>query len=1021
MRSAHSEFLHSVAIRVSRIAFIVGAVVSNVCAQGQTATGSTQAAAALFQGWKHSGVMTILTTPEGADLPATAVEEGFPLLVRLDKDWFDFSQAKDGGEDLRFANPTGTPLAFQIEEWDAAAGRASIWVRIPVIKGNAHQEFKMFWGKADAVSESKGNAVFNESNGYLCVFHLADPVKDEVGALEAKDTGTTVSAGVIGKSRRFEPGKGINCGEKITTFPTGSSSHSSEVWFKAEKTNTHPFAWGNEQAQGKVTMLFESPPHIRMDCYNSSGNVASKTPLAMSEWIHVVHTFKEGESRLFVNGVLDGVNKGGLPLNVQTPARMYIGGWYGNYQFAGDIDEVRVSKVARSPDWVRMTYENQKPMQRLVGPLVQSGAEFSVSEQKITVSEGKSATVTAKLGGAQKIYWILKKGGIETIAAVDKRSFTIDAGRVTGDQSLTLRIKAVYAAAVKSLEIPITVKEEITDPIFTLKAPATWDGRATIEIVPQISNLKDLQAKNSGALKYDWQVSGLAVIKEVAPGKLLLKRAQNSGEMIVTARIGNGGDMVTQTARVQVKEPKKDAWVQRTPDKDEKPVDNQFFARDDRNEGTLFYNGTLGSNADSVFLKLYADDKLIKTETQKPAAEKSYAFSIKLKPGLIKYKVEFGTKTGGAETVVQTVSNLVCGDAYLIDGQSNALATDTGEKSPAETNEWIRSYGGPAGKNDPQNLWCNPVWRIEKKEKAQLGWWGMELAKRLVESQKIPIFMINGAVGGTRIDQHQRNEADPTDRNTIYGRMLARVEQAKLTHGIRGVLWHQGENNQGSASPTGDFDWKSYQDYFLEMSAAWKQDFPNIQHYYIFQIWPNSCSMAGSTGGGDMIREKQRTLPRFFSNMDCMSTLGIKPAGPCHFPLVGWAEFARLIQPLIERDNYGKIPKDSITAPNLRKASYATKDTIALEFDQPVVWADSLVSQFYLDGEKDKVASGSVAGNVLTLKLKEPSTATKITYLKEVAWNQDKLLNGANGIAALTFCNVPLQSGNSPAARATHP
>ena len=33
----------------------------------------------------------------------------------------------------------------------------------------------------------------------------------------------------------------------------------------------------------------------------------------------------------------------------------------------------------------------------------------------------------------------------------------------------------------------------------------------------------------------------------------------------------------------------------------------------------------------------------------------------------------------------------------------------------------------------------------------------MELAKRLVESQKIPICIINGAVGGTRIDQHQRN------------------------------------------------------------------------------------------------------------------------------------------------------------------------------------------------------------------------------------------------------------------------
>ena len=38
-------------------------------------------------------------------------------------------------------------------------------------------------------------------------------------------------------------------------------------------------------------------------------------------------------------------------------------------------------------------------------------------------------------------------------------------------------------------------------------------------------------------------------------------------------------------------EPKSDPWVQRTPEKDEKPEDNQFYARDDKNEGTLYYNG----------------------------------------------------------------------------------------------------------------------------------------------------------------------------------------------------------------------------------------------------------------------------------------------------------------------------------------------------------------------------------------------------------------------------------------------
>ena len=57
-------------------------------------------AAAQYGDWKHSGSMYIITTPEGADLPATALEKDFPLLVRLNRDFFDFSQAKSRGEDL---------------------------------------------------------------------------------------------------------------------------------------------------------------------------------------------------------------------------------------------------------------------------------------------------------------------------------------------------------------------------------------------------------------------------------------------------------------------------------------------------------------------------------------------------------------------------------------------------------------------------------------------------------------------------------------------------------------------------------------------------------------------------------------------------------------------------------------------------------------------------------------------------------------------------------------------------------
>ena len=956
---------------------------------------------AAYQGWQHCGSIFVLTTPEGVNLPASASEEGFPLLVRLDKDFFDFTQAKAQGEDVRFSSADGMPLAYQIEEWDAARGSASIWVRLANVKGNTRQEVKLYWGKADAASESGGKAVFNKSNGYLSVWHMNEPVKDEVGTLESKNTGTTAMAGMVGQGRHFAGRQGVFCGEKIPNYPSGAASHSTEAWFRAEKSNSTIIGWGNEGGGrgSKVRMQLRSPPHIHIDSDFSDVNGEGTLPLG--EWIHVAHTYNGKEGRVYINGQLDGAAT--PTLNIKSPARCWLGGWYNNYDFVGDMDEVRISRVARSADWVKLEYENQKPLQTLAGPVVQAGAAFSVSPSSATVLEGKSATFSAQAGGAQKVYWVLKGDGKETLVAADRFHYTFDAGRVTGDKSTVLQFKAVYAGEVKTLDIPIAVKEDIPDPVLTLKAPATWDGRAIIEVTPQIANQAELQAKGAGDLNYTWSVSGIAVIKEAAPGKLVLHRAQNSGKMIVTARVHNGGAVVLASTTITVQEPARDAWVQRTPARNEKPVDNQFYARDDTNEGTLFWSGTLAEPADAVVLKVLADGQPYKTETCKPAADKSFTLSVKLKPGLIKYKAELVSVSAGQEKVLHTADNLICGDAYLIDGQSNAVATDFGKDDCAYTSDWIRSFSD----GDPNKAWGKAVRRHGGRW--EIGYWAMDLAKHLVETQKIPICIINGAVGGTLIEAHLRNPANPTDRETIYGRLLNRVRQAGLTHGIRGAFWHQGEADQQALGAAGGYGWETYEQYFVDMTAAWKQDYPNIQHYYSFQIWPNSCSMGG-TRASDKLRDVQRILPRLYSNMSVMSTLGIKPEGPCHYPAAGYAEMARLIIPLVERYNYGKTFDKPITAPDVQKAYYTSdkKDEIALGFDQPMVWTEALKSQFYLDGKEGKVASGAVSGNIITLKLTAAADARTINYLADKKWNSGNLLYGQNGIAALTFCEVSI-------------
>ncbi|MCE9557059.1 MAG: DUF2341 domain-containing protein, partial [Planctomycetes bacterium] len=677
--------------------------------------------------WKHSGSLYVLTTPDGANLPAKTTLKDFPLLVHLDKDFFDFSQAKPRGEDLRFSLPGGDSLPYQIEDWDPAKGVASIWVRMPVVKGNARQEIKLHWGNPEAESESSGKAVFNETNGYLSVWHMTHPVKDETGKLQSVDRGTTDAAGMVGPARHFPGGKGIFCGDKIVGYPEGSSPSTTEAWLKSEVANGRVLGWGNEQGQGKVILNYRSPPHIRMECYFSGADVAGKSAVPRSQWVHVVHTYQKGESLLYVNGVLDGVTKtDGAPLNIRTPARMWIGGWYDVYDFAGDVDEVRISNVIRSADWARLQFENQKPLQTLTGHVVQPGNGLEVLPTQATVTEGKSVSFKAQAGGAQKLYWLLKRDGQETIVATDRLHFTLPTGRVSGDQAWTLQLKAIYADGVKTSEIPITIKEAIADPQFTLKAPTSWDGRTAIEVSPQVTNLKDLEAQKAGPILCTWKLADFAVTNEVLADKLRLTRSQNSGPLHVTATMSNGGTPISKTVEIAVTEPEKDTWVVRTPDKDEKPVDNQFYARDDKNEGTLYYNGKLDQPADSVFLKLYADGQLITTEKGQLAADKTYALTTTLKPGLIVYKVEFGSIADGKETVLNTVNNLVCGDAYLIQGQSNAVATDWGPAKPPEfKSNWIRTFGHMWGSPQKEGVWGSAAYRADA-EKLQIGYWGME-------------------------------------------------------------------------------------------------------------------------------------------------------------------------------------------------------------------------------------------------------------------------------------------------------
>ena len=462
-----------------------------------TAVNTYSVSVQTYTSWLHSGSFFILTTPDGANIPAGDSAANFPLLIRLNAGNFNFGEAEPDGADIRFITAAGANLSYQIEQWDAVNGQAAVWVKIPTIAPNARQEVKMYWGKSGVASQSNGANVFNSANGYVSVMHLNETVADSVGTLTPTNIGTTVTNSLIGKGRTFVSGNGVNCGDGLTSLPSGNTAHSTEVWFRSDTSGFDIFDWAREDAGKKVQIRLVSPPQINID--GNFAGVNSTTILSTSQWHHVVNTYTPGNpgtSRIYIDGKLDASNS--ATVDIVPPSIMRLGGWYNNYYFVGEMDEARLSKVDRTANWIKLEYENQKPLQTLVGSLVPAGSTFSVLPASVTMDEGTSTTLTAEAGGAQKVYWIYKKNGVETVLATDQLTYTVSAGRSTGTQSFDILFRAVFPTGTNDIVIPVTVNEAIPDPVFTLTGPSTWDGRQTIAITPDISNLATLQTLGGG-------------------------------------------------------------------------------------------------------------------------------------------------------------------------------------------------------------------------------------------------------------------------------------------------------------------------------------------------------------------------------------------------------------------------------------------------------------------------------------------------------------------------------------------
>jgi len=455
----------------------------------------------------------------------------------------------------------------------------------------------------------------------------------------------------------------------------------------------------------------------------------------------------------------------------------------------------------------------------------------------------------------------------------------------------------------------------------------------------------------------------------------------------------------------------------------QQPVNLQFVARDNQDSAAVTFAGSILSlGVDSMFVEVYRNNIYLKRKAVKLSyilSVANFSISQKIHSELSEYKFKLYSKVLTVSTLLKTADSVVCGDAYVFSGQSNSHPTSS---YATYKNEFCRSFGIQTGNwnGDPYNG-ADTNWVVSKADGSGGDWagpgnvgvWGLRLQKLIKETYGIPTCIINGGKAGSTIELNLRNNSNPTDFNSVYGKLLYRVKKSGLNNNIKAIFWYQGESN-------GTTSWVNYAANFETLYNSWKTDYPNFQKIFLFQTRPCCSEMYAS-----QLRESQRKLPVKFSNIELVSTAGLPFYEGCHYANTGYEVLAAMVFKPLSKFFYSTADTTDMRPPNIRAAYYTNslKKEIRLLFDNSKIasWpadtlGQSMKNYFYLDGMFGNISTGIISGDTLKLQLINTATATKITYLPTVWTHDDSVvyegpfMRNSKKVGALSFHDFPISN-----------
>jgi biopolymer transport protein ExbB len=325
------------------------------------AAGSLNARTWWNEAWSTREKISVDTTDNGV-----AVSDPIgttTVVVRLHDGNFDFSNSKEDGSDLRFVDTDDkTLLASQVEKFDTVMNEGFVWVKIPDLKPGTARDIYLYSGRNEKKKPAKGEKTDLPKTAYdsdtVTVYHFNEhgtPPGDSSGSgVRAENPGIPIDGSMIGGGIKLDGKKPISIPANPNSAVLEAAPYTWMTFVKPTSMVPNVAIYSRKDgANGLRIGLDNGVPFMEISSASGTQRGAGTTPLAAGAWRHLSLVSDGKRTTLYVDGVAVANLPVALPA-LNSPA--FIGGdGDGKPGFAGEIDEMEVSKTARTPGFIKVS------------------------------------------------------------------------------------------------------------------------------------------------------------------------------------------------------------------------------------------------------------------------------------------------------------------------------------------------------------------------------------------------------------------------------------------------------------------------------------------------------------------------------------------------------------------------------------------------------------------------------------------------------------------------------------------